>query len=125
MENISKALLIAGGVLFAILVLTLLIIFRGKISSYFTEQHNAKILEQVTEFNNKFENYNGQTIRGSELISVMNRVVDYNRTYSDIQGAERVIIRVEFPDNHQKDLLYTGVQCHLLTYYLQIQLFQM
>lgn len=109
MENISKALLIAGGVLFAILVLTLLIIFRGKISSYFTEQHNAKILEQVTEFNNKFENYNGQTIRGSELISVMNRVVDYNRTYSDIQGAERVIMRVEFPDNHQKDLLYTGV----------------
>ena len=109
MENISKALLIAGGVLFAILVLTLLIIFRGNISSYFTEQHNAKILEQVTEFNNKFENYNGQTIRGSELISVMNRVVDYNRTYSDIQGAERVIIRVEFPDNHQKDLLYTGV----------------
>lgn len=82
MENISKALLIAGGVLFAILVLTLLIIFRGNISSYFTEQHNAKILEQVTEFNNKFENYNGQTIRGSELISVMNRVVDYNRTYS-------------------------------------------
>lgn len=109
MENISKALLIAGGVLFAILVLTLLIIFRGNISSYFTEQHNAKILEQVTEFNNKFENYNGQTIRGSELISVMNRVVDYNRTYSDIQGAEKVIIRVEFPDNHQKDLLYTGV----------------
>ena len=32
MENISKALLIAGGVLFAILVLTLLIIFRGNIS---------------------------------------------------------------------------------------------
>lgn len=35
--------------------------------------------------------------------------MNYNRTYSDIQGAERVIIRVEFPDNHQKDLLYTGV----------------
>ena len=84
MENITKALLIAGGVLFAILILTLLVIFHNQLSAYYTEQHDAKMVEQVTEFNNKFDNYNGQTIRGNELISVMNKVVDYNRTYSDM-----------------------------------------
>ena len=108
MENISKALLIAGGILFAILILTLLVIFHGQISSYYAEQHNAKMVEQITEFNNKFENYNGQTIRGSELISVMNRVVDYNRIYADIQGTERVTTKVDL-QGHQDDLLYTGV----------------
>ena len=106
MENVTKALLIAGGVLFAVLILTLLVIFYNQISSYYTEQNNAKMNEQVVEFNNKFENYNGQTVRGNELISVMNKVVDYNRTYSDIQGAERVTITINFK-NHQNDLLYS------------------
>lgn len=107
MENITKALLIAGGILFAILVLTLLVIFYNQMSSYYAEQNSAKMNEQVVEFNNKFENYNGQTIRGNELVSVMNRVIDYNRTYSDMQGAEKVIININL-QGHQKDLLYTG-----------------
>ncbi len=107
MDNINKALLIAGGILFAVLVLTLLIIFYNNMSTYYTEQHNTKMVEQITEFNNKFENYNGQTIRGNELISVMNRVIDYNRTYSDMEGADRVTITINL-QGHQKELLYTG-----------------
>lgn len=95
MENVTKALLIAGGVLFAILVLTLLVIFYNRMSSYYTEQYDSKMVEQITEFNNKFENYNGKTIRGSELISVMNKVIDYNRTYSDMKGAERVTLTID------------------------------
>lgn len=107
MENVTKALLIAGGVLFAILVLTLLIMFHNQLSAYYTEQHNAKMIEQVTEFNSKFDNYSGQTIRGNELISIMNRVVDYNRTYADVEGAERITININLL-NHQNDLLYKG-----------------
>lgn len=105
MENVSKALLIAGGVLFAILVLTLLIMFHSQISSYYTEQHDAKMNEQITEFNNKFDNYSGQTIRGNDLISIMNRVVDYNRTYADVEGTERVTINIDFK-NCEKDFLF-------------------
>ena len=105
MENITKALLIAGGVLFAILILTLLVIFHNQLSAYYTEQHNAKMVEQVTEFNNKFDNYNGQTIRGNELISVMNKVVDYNRTYSDMEGNERITLNIDLK-GHQKDFRY-------------------
>ena len=106
MENITKALLIAGGILFAILVLTLLVIFYNQMSSYYAEQNSAKMNEQVVEFNNKFENYNGQTIRGSELISIMNRVVDYNRTYADIRGSEKIIISIDLHE-HQDDFLYS------------------
>lgn len=105
MENISKALMISAGILFAILILTLLIIFFNQMSSYYSEQNKAKMVEQVTEFNSKFDNYSGKTIRGNELISVMNRVVDYNRTYSDIDGAERITISIDLK-NHQNDFLY-------------------
>lgn len=107
MENITKALLIAGGILFAILILTLLVTFYGKISAYYKEQYDVKMVEQITEFNSKFENYDGQTIRGNELISVMNKVVDYNRTYADMEGNERITIYVNL-DGHQSELLYTG-----------------
>ena len=106
MENVSKALIIAAGILFAILILTLLVIFFNQMSSYYAEQHNTKMVEQVTEFNSKFDNYSGKTIRGNELVSIMNKVVDYNRTYSDMEGAERIIISIDLK-NRQGDLLYT------------------
>lgn len=107
MENITKALMIAGGILFAILVLTLLVVFFNKMSSYYAEQSNVKSVEQMIEFNSKFENYNGQDIRGNELISVINKVVDYNNTYSDMQGAEKIIININL-QGHQKEFLYSG-----------------
>ena len=105
MENVSKALMIAAGILFAILVLTLLVIFFNQMSSYYAEQHNSKMIEQVTEFNNKFDNYSGKTIRGNELISVMNKVVDYNRTYADIEGTKRITISIDL-QGCQDSLLY-------------------
>ncbi len=107
MENITKALLIAGGLLFTILVLTLVIISFNKMSSYYTGQHNTTMVEQITEFNNEFDNYSGQTIRGNELISIINRIVNYNRIYSDMDGAERITITVDL-QGHQSDFQYQG-----------------
>lgn len=107
MDNISKALLIAGGILFAILILTLLVGFYNQISTYYAEKNKSQIIEQITEFNNKFDNYTGQTIRGNELITVINKVVDYNRTYSDIDGEEKIIININLK-GHQGEFLYTG-----------------
>lgn len=108
MENITKALLIAGGVLIAIMLLTLLVIFWSQMSGYFTEEHDSKIIEQTVEFNNRFENYNGQTIRGNELISVMNRIVDYNNTYTgNMEDYDRVIISVNLK-GHKSEFAYDG-----------------
>ena len=46
MENVTKALLIAAGILFAVLILSLLAMFGGQLSGYYAEQHNSKIIEQ-------------------------------------------------------------------------------
>ena len=96
MENVTKALLIAAGVLLAIMILSLLVIFGGQLSGYFSSQHETTIIEQDTKFNAQFENYNGQTIRGNELISIMNKVVNYNTTIADMEKYDRIIMSVDF-----------------------------
>ena len=107
MENVSKALIIAGGMLIAIMVISLIIVLWNQMSGYFAEQHSATIVEQIAEFNAQFENYNGKDIRGNELISVMNKVVNYNRTYSDMENYERIIIKIDL-DGHQNDFKYNS-----------------
>lgn len=96
MENVSKALIIAGGILLSVMILSLLVMFWGQVSGYFEKQHNSKMIEQDTEFNAKFENYNGQTIRGTELISIMNKVVNYNTSISEEEGSNRIIMSIDF-----------------------------
>ena len=95
MENVTKALLIAAGILFAVLILSLLAMFGGQLSGYYAEQHNSKIIEQDAKFNAQFENYNGQTIRGNELISIMNKVVNYNTSIADMEKYDKVILSID------------------------------
>lgn len=105
MENTSKALLIAGGILITIMVVSLLVVLWGRLSGFFEEEHNSVMVKQTAEFNEQFENYNGKSIRGNELISIMNKIIDYNRTYSDIDGYERVKIEIDL-QGKQESLLY-------------------
>ena len=95
MENASKALIMAAGILFAVLILSLLAMFGGQLSGYYAEQHNSKIIEQDAKFNAQFENYNGQTIRGNEIISIMNKVVNYNTSIADMEKYDKVILSID------------------------------
>ena len=108
MENVTKALLIAAGILLAVMILSLLVIFWGQMSGYYEEQHKAKIIEQDTEFNAKFENYNQQTIRGNELMSVMNNVVDYNSAIADMEGYDKIIMTVDFKGYQNNEFQYSS-----------------
>lgn len=114
MENVSKALMIAGGMLIAIMVISLIIVLWNQMSGYFAEQHSATIVEQIAEFNAQFENYNGKSIRGSELISMMNKVVDYNHTYSDMENYDRIIIEIELK-GHQDDFKYNSSDTNIIS----------
>ena len=96
MENVTKALIMAAGILLAIMILSLLVIFGSRLSGYFSQEHDSKIIEQDTKFNAQFENYNQETIRGNELMSVMNKVVNYNTAIADTEKYEKVIMSVDF-----------------------------
>lgn len=107
MENATKALLIAAGILLIIMIISAIVIFWDEMAGYFTEKYEATMLEQLVEFNNKFSNYNGKTIRGNELLSIMNRIIDYNNYQSDMLGYERIAITIDLKGHHE-ELKYRG-----------------
>lgn len=82
MENASKALIMIAGVLIALMIIgALLLMFNGLSSYQMVGQQNTREA-QVIEFNNQFETYNRKDVRGSDLYSLVNKVVDYNRRKS-------------------------------------------
>lgn len=77
MENASKALIMAGSVLISLLVISLVVIVYGQISEW---QQTSEDSEQTTadaEFMLQIEQFNKE-LYGSELLSLMNFVEDYN-----------------------------------------------
>ena len=88
MENASKALLIGAAILFAVMILSLLMLGYQQISNYFNAEHEATIIEQTTKFNSQFENYNQKNIRGTDMISLMNKVIDYNERLVYLEGTK-------------------------------------
>lgn len=76
MENASKALLMAGGLLIAIIIITLLV------KSFTTVRlfQNVKLTEeekaQLVAFNEQYTRYLGQYVYGTEVITSLNRSLD-------------------------------------------------
>lgn len=77
MENASKALLIAGGVLIAIILIGLLLTGFTIIRS--NENANVKALatKELKEFNQKFEAYNKKALYGTDVITVSKMAKQY------------------------------------------------
>ena len=72
MENATKALLVAGGVLIAILIITLLISVlqsTGKVSKQYNESTSS---EQITTFNNNFTKYLGKDLTIHDVVTICN-----------------------------------------------------
>ena len=89
MENATKALTIAASVLIAVVILGALLLTFNSLSSY--QSTNTKNIRdaQVLEFNNQYEIFNRKEVRGSDLYSLLNKVVDYNRRKStDVEDKE-------------------------------------
>ena len=103
MENSAKAIIIAGGMFILIMVITLLVIFGRSLSSDMQDQHDKEMVKQITEFNNKFANYQGTELRGNELISVLNRVIDYNALEAGEYGYDPVLVEIDLVDRNALD----------------------
>ncbi len=95
MENASKALLMAGSVLIALLILGALLLMFNNLSSYQKIGEQDTREAQVIEFNNQFTSYLRDDVRGSDIVSLMNRVVDYNtRKGNHTEGFKKMKIEI-------------------------------
>ncbi len=78
MENASKALLMAGGILIAIIILSI-IVYMGTTTSRLAKSQDEKVLaEQTAEFNAQYEAYIKSRMYGTDVITVINKAKDYN-----------------------------------------------
>lgn len=78
MENATKALLIGAGILFAIIILSLAIFGYQQITQYYGEKQEVTTVEQIAEFNRQYEAYNRNDVTGFELVSLINKIIDFN-----------------------------------------------
>ncbi|MGN1310249.1 MAG: hypothetical protein ACI4VP_00810 [Clostridia bacterium] len=79
MENATKALLIAGGVLIAIIILTIGVTLYSMYSNQSKEYNQIITTTEIQKFNSKFDAYVGRTdITAQEVVSVVNLAKEYN-----------------------------------------------
>lgn len=82
MENASKALIMAGSVLIGLMIIGALLLMFNNLTNYQNTDVQTTREAQVIQFNNQYETFNRKNVRGSDLYSLLNKVVDYNRRKS-------------------------------------------
>ena len=90
MENASKALIIAGAILLAILLISLGIMIFNQAQD--TVDNSGMSQAEITAFNNKFLKYEG-TQKGSVAKSLINEVLATNQTLSDTEKVKVTVVK--------------------------------
>ena len=79
MENAAKALLIAGGILIAIILIALFLNMYNKMASFQNTQEEKKEAEQLLAFNSEYEMYDKKILYGADIITLINKAVENNK----------------------------------------------
>ena len=73
MENASKALLMAGGVLIAVLIIAILVRTFGTVGLFQKQKLTEEESRQIAEFNEQYLKYLNQYMYGTEVITIINK----------------------------------------------------
>lgn len=95
MENASKALIIAGGVLLGMMIIALVVFTYGQISSLGNQDYDKTAIAQQKDFNAQWEKYNGN-IYGSDVLSIANMIEDYNLREAENKGYTPIATKIDF-----------------------------
>lgn len=107
MENASRALIMAASVLIAIVIISAFILMMSNLTSYQETTYQSNLSAQIAEFNNQYTTYDRDNIRGSDMISLMNKVADYNTRYTGEEGFTEMQITIKM-NGYNDDLAFDG-----------------
>ena len=82
MENASKALLMAAGVLIGVLILSLAVYLFANFGMASAEVHKQKDISDINKFNTQFTSYEGKECLIQDVVSVVNLAINNNNNYS-------------------------------------------
>lgn len=88
MENATKALMMAASILLTIMILGLLVFTFNRIKDAKETDEESMLTEQTNQFNKRFTAYEKE-IRGNELYSLINRMLDYNELIDKNKGTSQ------------------------------------
>ena len=101
MENASKALLIAGGILLALMTLSLVIYMSTSTTRIVQAQNEKKVAKELQSFNESYEAYNKRLMYGTDVITVYNKAADYNK-----KGESFISIKVYDKNGNEISISY-------------------
>ena len=83
MENATRALTMAGGILIALMILGALFLMFNNLSSYQNQNDTSTKSTQIAEFNNQFEPYNKDNLNNKDNLTLMELHSVYNKVNSN------------------------------------------
>lgn len=104
MENATRALLMVAGVFFGLLIITMVLFMYNNISDYYESTENIKKTEQLATFNKQYSAYNRDDVRGSELLSLINKIIDFNKSREI--GEKEIQIKIEITSLKEESKLF-------------------
>src|SRR5574344_1657430 len=100
MENASKALLMAGGVLLSIIIIGVVMFAYRGITSLQKEKDVGLSNAQVSKINEQIEKYTSKSvIYGSEVLSICNAIEDYSKKYPESDGYPKITAIIKMKAN--------------------------
>jgi len=117
MENASKALIMIAGIMITIITLSLIVYMTTSTARIGKAQDEKAAAEQIATFNMQYEAYDKQLMYGTEIMSLVNKAIDYNDSlkYADKDLAINIEIEInqDFVATKQKVREYSnGSQKH-------------
>lgn len=88
MENATKALIIAGGILLAIITISILLYSFNNISLFQDSKRDMEELQQINRYNQEYESYNKKVMFGTDVVSVLNKSMSNNNKKNAKYGSE-------------------------------------
>ena len=92
MENASRAIIIAGGILLGMIIVGFMIIGYNNIREYKQAEERSKEEQQVVDQNKKFESFDKTVVRGNDIISLTNLANSTNALRLDKDSNGKYII---------------------------------
>jgi hypothetical protein len=111
MENASKALIMAGGILIALLVIGALLLMFNQVSYYQKSQSSSTKTSQLADFNKEYEKFTYDDLKGYDLITLVNKVVDYNKkeaVSNSVNYDEKITLTITFGQDFAKKYGVSG-----------------
>lgn len=123
MDNVTKALIIAGGMLIALMVASLFVYLFTSYGNYAEEMYNRINQRQQTEANNEYTKYEGSNENTIyDVVTVINKAKDNNTSLNLSQGQRGYITvritngRTGLPSNDLQKLGNDDITKLLQTY---------